>query len=77
MLHRVEEGFTLPATNISERVQKLLDEFEQVFKKLRELRTLMNNATAMANNASTTNAVNQRNLADTKANIEGVYFLLV
>ena len=71
VLERVEGGFTLPANNASLRVQNLLDKFEMIFDKLRELRTYMNNATATANSASTTNAINRQNLADVTTQIEG------
>ena len=70
VLGRVDESFTNPARNVSARVESLLAKFSSIHAKLHELRSHMNNATALANNASTTNAVNRRNLADTKARIE-------
>lgn len=77
VLSRVESGFTFPAGNISERVQALLNNYTSVHEKLHELRSLMNSATATANNASTTNAVNRRNLAHEVAQIRGTATLIL
>lgn len=64
MLSRVTLNFTDPAADVSSRVGMLSDDFVNKQAKLRDLRNKMNNATQKINDATTSNAVNRKNLSE-------------
>ena len=76
----VNTDFIIPANNLSERANKVIEDYEVAHSKLHDIRMKINNATADANFATTKNAVNSKELIETQDKIKSkkhVFFAML